>query len=182
MDTYYKHSVRNLYFCFISNPVDYTTEYSQCASKYILEFITPSNITISYFILKTWLCLLWKCCQPCWCFHSFKCTQCFCCLSNIFCHVCGLVIQYVVSTDCMCLCCGRYTCQPAGVPECGRWLCLPDEVWLSILSVLPHSDLCRVVQVCRRLHTVATDHTLCTSLYCTLLSDLSLLKGDMFCL
>ncbi|KAM7392040.1 hypothetical protein PAMP_022683 [Pampus punctatissimus] len=50
--------------------------------------------------------------------------------------------------------------QPAGVPECDCWLRLPDEVWLSILSVLPHSDLCRVAQACRRLHKLATDHTL----------------------
>ncbi|XP_044053271.1 uncharacterized protein LOC122876706 isoform X2 [Siniperca chuatsi] len=49
---------------------------------------------------------------------------------------------------------------PAGVPVFDCWLCLPDEVWLSILSLLPHSDLCRVVQVCSRLHTLATDHTL----------------------
>ncbi|XP_044229635.1 uncharacterized protein LOC122997514 [Thunnus albacares] len=53
-----------------------------------------------------------------------------------------------------------YKYSPAGVPECDRWLCLPDEVWLSILSVLPHSDLCRVLQVCRRLNTVAADHSL----------------------
>ncbi|XP_068559001.1 uncharacterized protein [Cebidichthys violaceus] len=49
---------------------------------------------------------------------------------------------------------------PAGVPACDPWLCLPDEVWLSILSLLPHSVLCRVTQVCSRLHTLATDHTL----------------------
>ncbi|XP_031712049.1 uncharacterized protein LOC116388393 [Anarrhichthys ocellatus] len=49
---------------------------------------------------------------------------------------------------------------PAGVPVCDCWLCLPDEVWLSILSLLPHSDLCRVTRVCSRLHTLATDHTL----------------------
>ncbi|KAG8011956.1 Ras and EF-hand domain-containing protein, partial [Nibea albiflora] len=50
--------------------------------------------------------------------------------------------------------------QPAGVSVRVQWLCLPDEVWLSILSLLPHSDLCRVLQVCSRLHTLATDHTL----------------------
>uniref|UniRef100_A0A8D2ZFK2 F-box domain-containing protein n=1 Tax=Scophthalmus maximus TaxID=52904 RepID=A0A8D2ZFK2_SCOMX len=49
---------------------------------------------------------------------------------------------------------------PAAVPVCDRWLSLPDEVWLSILSLLPHSYLCRVSQVCSRLHTLATDHTL----------------------
>ncbi|XP_036955037.1 uncharacterized protein LOC119020064 isoform X2 [Acanthopagrus latus] len=49
---------------------------------------------------------------------------------------------------------------PAGVPVCPCWLSLPDEVWLSILSLLPHSDLCTVLQVCSRLHTLATDHTL----------------------
>ncbi|XP_045891694.1 F-box/LRR-repeat protein 20-like [Micropterus dolomieu] len=48
----------------------------------------------------------------------------------------------------------------AGVRVCNRWLYLPDEVWLSILSLLPHSELCRVVQVCSRLHTLAADHTL----------------------
>ncbi|CAB1423603.1 unnamed protein product [Pleuronectes platessa] len=48
----------------------------------------------------------------------------------------------------------------AAVPACGRWLRLPDEVWLSVLSLLPHTDLCRVMQVCRRLLTLATDHTL----------------------
>ncbi|XP_040899242.1 F-box/LRR-repeat protein 20-like [Toxotes jaculatrix] len=58
----------------------------------------------------------------------------------------------VNNTDC------KYS--PAGVPVCNRWLCLPDEVWLSILSLLPHSNLCRVVQVCSRLHTLASDHTL----------------------
>lgn len=58
-----------------------------------------------------------------------------------------------------------YTCQPAGVPESHNWLNLPDEVWLSILSVLPHGDLSRVVEVCHRLHTLATDHTLCTSFF-----------------
>ncbi|XP_028269757.1 F-box/LRR-repeat protein 7-like [Parambassis ranga] len=49
---------------------------------------------------------------------------------------------------------------PAGVPVSDRWLCLPDEVWLSILSLVSHRDLCRVLQVCHRLHTLATDHTL----------------------
>ncbi|XP_051277565.1 uncharacterized protein LOC127375583 isoform X2 [Dicentrarchus labrax] len=49
---------------------------------------------------------------------------------------------------------------PAGVPVCDSWLRLPDEVWLSILSLLPQRDLCRVLQVCSRLHTLATDHTL----------------------
>uniref|UniRef100_A0A3Q3KMS5 F-box domain-containing protein n=1 Tax=Mastacembelus armatus TaxID=205130 RepID=A0A3Q3KMS5_9TELE len=44
-------------------------------------------------------------------------------------------------------------------------LSLVLQVWLSILSVLPHSDLCRVVQVCSRLHTLATDHTLCESVH-----------------
>ncbi|KAI3372794.1 hypothetical protein L3Q82_023253 [Scortum barcoo] len=62
---------------------------------------------------------------------------------------------------------GAYGCEqtdnkhsPAGVPTCDRWLCLPDEVWLSILSLLPHSDLCSMVQVCSRLHALAGDHTL----------------------
>ncbi|XP_067378187.1 F-box/LRR-repeat protein 7-like isoform X2 [Channa argus] len=49
--------------------------------------------------------------------------------------------------------------QPTGVPSCD-WLCLPDEVWLSILSLLPHRNLCTVVQVCSRLQTLATDYTL----------------------
>ncbi|XP_047448318.1 uncharacterized protein LOC125012415 [Mugil cephalus] len=49
---------------------------------------------------------------------------------------------------------------PAGIPACDSWLCLPDEVWLSILSLVPLRDLCGVVQVCRRLHALATDHSL----------------------
>uniref|UniRef100_UPI0037E85C0E F-box/LRR-repeat protein 20-like n=1 Tax=Semicossyphus pulcher TaxID=241346 RepID=UPI0037E85C0E len=53
---------------------------------------------------------------------------------------------------------------PAGVAVSERWLCLPDEVWLSILSLLPLRDLCRVMQVCSRLHTLASDHTLWRSL------------------
>ncbi|XP_069379689.1 uncharacterized protein [Paralichthys olivaceus] len=53
-----------------------------------------------------------------------------------------------------------YKHTPAAVPACDHWLRLPDEVWLSILSLLPHTDLCRVTQVCSRLHTLATDHTL----------------------
>ncbi|XP_026198813.1 lysine-specific demethylase 2B-like [Anabas testudineus] len=51
----------------------------------------------------------------------------------------------------------------ARVPVCD-WLLMPDEVWLSILSLLPHSDLCAVMQVCSRLHTLATDYTLWKSL------------------
>ncbi|XP_029960081.1 F-box/LRR-repeat protein 2-like [Salarias fasciatus] len=54
-------------------------------------------------------------------------------------------------------CCIR---QRAGVPDCNRWMCLPDEVWLSILSLVPHRDLCRVLRVCRRLRSLADDHTL----------------------
>nr|XP_020458122.1 uncharacterized protein LOC109961559 isoform X2 [Monopterus albus] len=57
-----------------------------------------------------------------------------------------------------------YKHRPAGVPVCDRWLRLPDEVWLCILSLLPHRDLCRVLQVCSRLHTLAMDHTLWKSL------------------
>ncbi|XP_054867736.1 uncharacterized protein LOC111567415 [Amphiprion ocellaris] len=49
---------------------------------------------------------------------------------------------------------------PAGVPVSDCWLCLPDEVWLSILCLLPQRDLCRLMQVCRRLHTLASDHML----------------------
>uniref|UniRef100_A0A3Q1GUH2 F-box/LRR-repeat protein 7-like n=2 Tax=Acanthochromis polyacanthus TaxID=80966 RepID=A0A3Q1GUH2_9TELE len=49
---------------------------------------------------------------------------------------------------------------PAGVPVSDCWLCLPDEVWLSILCLLPHGDLCRLMQVCRRLHTLASDRML----------------------
>ncbi|XP_039659446.1 uncharacterized protein LOC120560723 isoform X2 [Perca fluviatilis] len=62
------------------------------------------------------------------------------------------------SGACPCKQTGKYS--PAGVPICDLWLSLPDEVWLSILSLLPHSDLCRVLQVCNRLHTLATDHSL----------------------
>ncbi|XP_070689394.1 F-box/LRR-repeat protein 2-like [Pempheris klunzingeri] len=50
--------------------------------------------------------------------------------------------------------------EPAGVPVCDCWLCLPDEVWLSILALLPLRDLCKALQVCSRLHRLATDHTL----------------------
>ncbi|KAG7489526.1 F-box LRR-repeat 7-like [Solea senegalensis] len=49
---------------------------------------------------------------------------------------------------------------PAGVPVRDCWLCLPDEVWLLMLSLLPHSDLCRVSQVCSHLHRLTIDHTL----------------------
>ncbi|XP_068994409.1 uncharacterized protein [Embiotoca jacksoni] len=49
---------------------------------------------------------------------------------------------------------------PADILVIDHWLCLPDEVWLSILSRVCHRDLCRVVQVCRRLYTLATDHML----------------------
>ncbi|KAM3610772.1 uncharacterized protein V6R79_008769 [Siganus canaliculatus] len=54
----------------------------------------------------------------------------------------------------------RHQPGPAGVPVCVSWLYLPDEVWLSILSLLPHTDLCRVAQVCSRLHTLTSDNTL----------------------
>lgn len=57
-------------------------------------------------------------------------------------------------------CCCNYTHQPAGVPVCD-WLLLPDEVWLTILSLLSASDLCKVAPVCSRLRTLAADHTLC---------------------
>ncbi|KAL0979814.1 hypothetical protein UPYG_G00190080 [Umbra pygmaea] len=41
-----------------------------------------------------------------------------------------------------------------------KWLCLPDEIWVSILTLLPHRDLSTVAQVCLRLLRLATDHTL----------------------
>ncbi|XP_074526915.1 uncharacterized protein LOC141790745 isoform X1 [Halichoeres trimaculatus] len=53
-----------------------------------------------------------------------------------------------------------YKYSPAGVAVGEHCSSLPDEVWLSILSLLPLRDLCRVMQVCRRLLTLATDHTL----------------------
>ncbi|CAJ1068949.1 uncharacterized protein LOC125889661 [Xyrichtys novacula] len=58
--------------------------------------------------------------------------------------------------------CEKANCKyrPAGVAVNAHWLSLPDEVWLSVLSLLPLRDLSRVMQVCRRLHTLATDHTL----------------------
>ncbi|KAL4630125.1 hypothetical protein GN956_G17311 [Arapaima gigas] len=40
------------------------------------------------------------------------------------------------------------------------WLSLPDEVWLSILTLLPHVDLSRVARVCRQLCSLAYDRTL----------------------
>ncbi|KAK2837173.1 hypothetical protein Q5P01_014385 [Channa striata] len=48
---------------------------------------------------------------------------------------------------------------PTGVALCD-WPCLPDEVWLSVLSLLSHRDLCTVGQVCSRLRTLAADYTL----------------------
>eukprot|EP00063_Salmo_salar_P053216 XP_014028051.1 PREDICTED: uncharacterized protein LOC106585862 [Salmo salar] len=41
-----------------------------------------------------------------------------------------------------------------------QWLSLPDEVWVSILSLLPHRDLSTVAQVCLHLLRLANDHTL----------------------
>ncbi|XP_062310216.1 uncharacterized protein LOC134014988 isoform X2 [Osmerus eperlanus] len=49
---------------------------------------------------------------------------------------------------------------PPGGSECALWLCLPDEVWLSILVLLTHCDLSRLAQVCRHLLRLAHDHTL----------------------
>lgn len=60
----------------------------------------------------------------------------------------------LISLRVLAACCCRYTCQPPGVPAPGHLLSLPGEVWLSILSLLPLSDLCTV-------HS--TDHTLCES-------------------
>ncbi|XP_046904731.1 uncharacterized protein LOC124486895 [Hypomesus transpacificus] len=47
-----------------------------------------------------------------------------------------------------------------GRSVCALWLCLPDEVWLSILVLLTHCDLSRLAQVCRHLLRLAHDHTL----------------------
>ncbi|KAJ7994344.1 hypothetical protein DPEC_G00264890 [Dallia pectoralis] len=48
--------------------------------------------------------------------------------------------------------------QPVGgdVP----WLSLPEEVWLSVLTFLPHRDLSTVAQVCLLLLRLTNDHTL----------------------
>ncbi|XP_036835310.1 uncharacterized protein LOC110525271 [Oncorhynchus mykiss] len=48
----------------------------------------------------------------------------------------------------------------APVGGCVQWLSLPDEVWVSILSLLPHRDLSTVAQVCLHLLRLANDHTL----------------------
>ncbi|XP_041756222.1 uncharacterized protein LOC121584418 [Coregonus clupeaformis] len=48
----------------------------------------------------------------------------------------------------------------APVGGCVQWLSLPDEVWVSILSLLPHRDLSTVAQVCLHLFRLANDHTL----------------------
>ncbi|CAL8250312.1 unnamed protein product [Boreogadus saida] len=52
--------------------------------------------------------------------------------------------------------------EPADVAVFNQWLCLPDEVWLSVLSLLPHNHLSTVAQVCHRMHQLANDHTLWT--------------------
>ncbi|XP_030215618.1 uncharacterized protein LOC115546096 isoform X2 [Gadus morhua] len=52
--------------------------------------------------------------------------------------------------------------RPADVAVFNQWLCLPDEVWLSVLSLLPHNHLSTVAQVCHRMHQLANDHTLWT--------------------
>lgn len=89
----------------------------------------------------------------------------FLCFSILYFPGLCVAVCFVALTM-LCVRCCRYTFQPAAVPVCDRWLSLPDEVWLSILSLLPHSYLCRVSQVCSRLHTLATDHTLCESARC----------------
>ncbi|XP_076985287.1 uncharacterized protein LOC143657131 [Tamandua tetradactyla] len=41
-----------------------------------------------------------------------------------------------------------------------RWLLLPDEIWICILSLLPHKELARVAQVCHRFHRLVSDKSL----------------------
>ncbi|KAG7261317.1 hypothetical protein CRUP_027886 [Coryphaenoides rupestris] len=57
----------------------------------------------------------------------------------------------------------RGVAKPAGVVVFDQWLRLPDEVWLCVLSLLPHAHLSSVAQVCHRMHRLAHDHTLCES-------------------
>ncbi|CAL8249312.1 unnamed protein product [Merluccius merluccius] len=52
---------------------------------------------------------------------------------------------------------------PGSVAVFSQWLRLPDEVWLSIMSLLPHTHLSSLAQVCRRTHRLAGDHTLWTA-------------------
>nr|XP_015219501.1 PREDICTED: uncharacterized protein LOC107079475 [Lepisosteus oculatus] len=40
------------------------------------------------------------------------------------------------------------------------WLVLPDELWIYILSMISHKDLCQAAQVCHRLRCLANDKTL----------------------
>ncbi|XP_061116535.1 mucin-2-like [Conger conger] len=40
------------------------------------------------------------------------------------------------------------------------WLSLPDELWMAILKLMSHSDLCHVAQTCHRLCRLANDRTL----------------------
>ncbi|KAG7247920.1 hypothetical protein CRUP_007937, partial [Coryphaenoides rupestris] len=54
----------------------------------------------------------------------------------------------------------RGVAKPAGVVVFNQWLRLPDEVWLCVLSLLPHAHLSSVAQVCHRMHRLAHDHTL----------------------
>ncbi|KAJ8285421.1 hypothetical protein GJAV_G00026620 [Gymnothorax javanicus] len=40
------------------------------------------------------------------------------------------------------------------------WFSLPDELWMDILKLMSHRDLCRVAQTCQRLCRLANDRTL----------------------
>uniref|UniRef100_UPI003AAAFE56 uncharacterized protein n=1 Tax=Centroberyx gerrardi TaxID=166262 RepID=UPI003AAAFE56 len=89
--------------------------------------------------------------------------------SRSFLEVLGKVKSLLVIADSW-----RGETKPAGVTVLTRWLCLPDEVWLSILSLLPHSGLSAAARVCHRLHRLATDHTLWKNLRienCSSLTD-----------
>ncbi|XP_035236352.1 uncharacterized protein LOC118207127 [Anguilla anguilla] len=41
-----------------------------------------------------------------------------------------------------------------------QWLSLPDELWMGILKLMSHGDLCHVAQTCHRLCRLANDRTL----------------------
>ncbi|XP_042202810.1 uncharacterized protein LOC103187373 [Callorhinchus milii] len=49
---------------------------------------------------------------------------------------------------------------PGGGDDRSLWLYLPDELWISVLTLLSHRDLCQLSQVSHRFHRLANDETL----------------------